>query len=103
MNTTNPMQAPARRGQSANDWHWQPAGAEQPGVIVPRIPRWRPLTGQQAAAPVAATLRQQRFAHLAPQCLAQRGRSDAGDMLRGGLVGAAIALIVVIAFHLWSA
>jgi len=98
---TRPMPL-AADSQPANDWHWQPAGSETPGVIVPRVPRWRPLADQQAAAPVASTRRQQQVAHLAPHRFAPHGRSSANDMLRGGLVGAAIALTGVLAFHLWS-
>lgn len=89
-----------------SDWRFTPAGDSQPGTLAPRVPRHRPILRPVDGRPVQVLLPgrcvndcdQGRRACATPgQC---RGR--AGDTLKGALVGAALALVGVLAFHLWS-
>lgn len=89
-----------------SDWQFMGGTDSQPGTLSPRVPRHRPVLRPVEGRPVQVLLPgrcvndcgQGRRACATPaQC-----RSRAGDTLRGALVGAALALAGVLAFHLWS-
>lgn len=89
-------------------WAWVPSDSEWPephmGRVVPRMPRNRPLFPARTAQPRPAKTAAVRLvdAPAAAGPLKPARRDAASSSLRGALVGAAIALLGVLAVHLWS-
>jgi hypothetical protein len=87
-------------------WAWVPCDSEWPephmGRVVPRMPRNRNpvLTRPARPAPVQPRAKLTRAPAAAGPL--RRNKQPIGDTLRGALVGAAIALLGMLAVHAWS-
>ena len=81
-----------------NDWHFEAAADSEPGTVAPRIPRRRQLILQACTG----ACNQGRRWCVNPARCQRRVSLRLPDTFKGAVIGAALALMCVLALHLWS-